>query len=407
MEIRDAKNKVIRIKKMDIAAFVDSCRICMLRNSNMSGIFETESEHIIQEILFCTGITLKKEDGFPTKICTQCLKNLTVAYKFKTSCILADKTFRKLVIDTDIKAEVPEITDEEFDVHMEYEDEFEEKVKEEVDWEPVLTHNVRRKERLKKKEAAQSVLEKQPPKRVGRPKSATAAPRPLKKYKFKKLHCEPCNIKFTNKQQCDDHKKALHKDSNHWVCEICGKMFVHRASHYTHVKSHLPPQFACDQCDYKTSHKHDLVKHIRIHTGIKMYQCEYCTASYYTSSNLTMHTRRNHMKQRPFECSICRRTFFDRTKLNRHIDTHNDIKRFECEVCHACFTRRCYWKKHLLRQHDIVTPPQRPGRQKTNAVVGEELMEKVNLVIRPRDTVGDCLGDKSNVIDEYVIERVD
>lgn len=64
-----------------------------------------------------------------------------------------------------------------------------------------------------------SVL-KQPRKRVGRPKSATAAPRPLKKYKFKKLHCEPCDINFSNKQQCNDHKKAVHKDSNHWVCEV-------------------------------------------------------------------------------------------------------------------------------------------------------------------------------------------
>lgn len=57
MEVDDAKNSIIRIKKM---AFVDSCRICMLRNSNMSGIFESESEHIIKEILFCTGITVSR-----------------------------------------------------------------------------------------------------------------------------------------------------------------------------------------------------------------------------------------------------------------------------------------------------------------------------------------------------------
>lgn len=71
---------------------------------------------------------LKQEDGFPTKICTQCLKNLTIAYNFKTSCILADKTFRKLVIETDIKAEEPEITVREFEANTEYEDDFNETV---------------------------------------------------------------------------------------------------------------------------------------------------------------------------------------------------------------------------------------------------------------------------------------
>ncbi|XP_075989495.1 uncharacterized protein LOC142985292 isoform X2 [Anticarsia gemmatalis] len=377
MEVVDATSGVVHVKKIDLSTIMNSCRICMARNVNMTSIFGPNSENIIEEILYCTGVCIKKEDGLPSKICITCLTNLSIAFKFKTSCTLADETFRKLIVE-EIKEEgikTESIKDEEQETDVEYETVIEYDI---VDSEGEIKDV---EVKLDTTEELQTIPKKtnkcipEPTKR-GRPKAGSKRTIRLKKFKFKKLYCEACDIKFDNKQQCDEHKKAKHKDSDTWVCEICGKLFLHRASHYTHIKSHLPPKYACEQCDYKTWHKYDLVKHIRIHTGVKMYQCEYCTSSYYTSSNLTGHIRRNHMKERPFECHLCRSTFFDRTKLNRHIDSHNEIKRFECEVCHACFTRRCYWKKHLLRQHDIVTPPQRPGRQKVNALVGEHLINK-------------------------------
>lgn len=399
MNEQEATSGMPRLKEIDLSTLLGSCRICMARNINMSAIFDTDSVHIIEEILFCTGVTLTQEDGLPTKICTQCLKDLSVAYKFKTSCLLADETFRKLIVEANIKTEALDASDD-FEEVIGYEDELvdvDKKVKSEPKTKPIS--NVQNGRTLRVSRIIKSTESKKV-RRIGRPKNPNAPPRRLKKYKFKKLHCESCDIKFDNKQQCEEHKKDKHKESAHWVCEICGKLFVHRASHYSHIKSHMPPKYACDQCDYKTWHKYDLVKHIRIHTGVKMYQCEYCTASYYTSSNLTGHIRRNHMKQRPFQCHLCRMTFFDRTKLNRHVDSHNEIKRFECEVCHSCFTRRCYWKKHLQRQHDIITPPKRPGRQKTNAVIGVDLLEKTIPSVTPA-------VKNFDVLTEYLVMKTD
>ncbi|KAJ8703960.1 hypothetical protein PYW07_013254 [Mythimna separata] len=358
---------------------MDSCRVCMAQSLNMSCIFDAERENIIEEIQFCTGITIKQESGLPSQICEICLNNLSVAYKFKTSCLVADETFRKLVVTPVIKAE-EEVIEYEYESLIDCKDENDDDYKEVK--EELLEATV---EKDGEKSGHDKVkVSNTPPK--GRPRKSAGSlkgPRKLKQFKFKRLWCEPCGMKFDTKEESDEHKRKVHIET--WVCEVCGKMFVHRASHYTHVKSHQPPKYACDQCDYKTWHKYDLVKHIRIHTGLKMYQCEYCTASYYTSSNLTSHIRRLHMNEKPHDCNICHRTFFDRTKLNRHLDSHLEIKRFECDVCHACFTRRCYWKKHLLRQHDIVTPPQRPGRQKSNLVIGEYLGE----------------GEKQDTIAEY------
>ncbi|XP_026744239.1 zinc finger protein 22-like isoform X2 [Trichoplusia ni] len=400
-------------KSQEITSLVEYCRVCTTRSKNMSYLFGPGKKNIVDKIYYCTGVRLKNERDLPTHICPVCLTHLTIACKFKTSCLEADGAFRSLVINTEIKIKEWRLildgfdddilVKQEFDVDLESDDDREETIlpsnedglEEILDQSEILDESAVT-ESEKDTVAVNGVdgVEKSnaiglkkdgisTPLVRGRPKK-TDSPRRLRKYKFKKLWCEPCNIKFDTKEQSAAHKREQHKDSETWVCEVCGKMFVHRASHYTHVKSHQPPQYACDTCDYKTWHKYDLVKHIRIHTGHKMYQCEYCTASYYTSSNLRSHIRRNHMHQRPHECNICRRTFFDRTKLNRHVDSHLEIKRFECEVCHACFTRRCYWKKHLLRQHDVITPPQRPGRQKINLVIGEYLVQS------KQDELGMC-----------------
>lgn len=52
---------------------------------------------------------LQNEDGFPTCICKLCLRNLTIAHKFKTKCIHSDETFHKLLT---VKAEVQSDTDD-------------------------------------------------------------------------------------------------------------------------------------------------------------------------------------------------------------------------------------------------------------------------------------------------------
>ena len=39
-------------------SLMDSCRVCMAQSLNMTCIFDAEKENIIEEIEFCTGITV-------------------------------------------------------------------------------------------------------------------------------------------------------------------------------------------------------------------------------------------------------------------------------------------------------------------------------------------------------------
>ncbi|XP_013134233.1 PREDICTED: zinc finger protein Aiolos-like isoform X2 [Papilio polytes] len=302
---------------------MDSCRVCMDEKADLSDIFTSD---IADKIFFCTGIQITKDDGLPSQICDVCFNNLSIAYNFKTQCLLTERTLKNINID--IKYDVTEEsgnTDEgvgnDFDLKEE-----ESEVDVHIKVEPVDNRRSTRIKLMKIESITENEVTKVRKKRG--PYKKTGQTR-LSKFKYRKLFCEPCGLKFMDKEESDKHKKEIHKGES-FICEVIWYYCV----------------------------------------GVKLYQCKHCTASYHASSNLTSHIRRCHTRERRHACHLCDRAFYDRTKLNRHIDSHNDIKRFECDICHACFSRRCYWKKHLQRQHGVVVPPQRPGRQKTNRQVG-------------------------------------
>ena len=62
------------------------------------------------------------------------------------------------------------------------------------------------------------------------------------------------------------------------TCEHCGKIFAdhHRLkSHVDRLHLHVYNHF-CDQCDYKSYEKKDLVMHREMHTGQTRWKCEVC-----------------------------------------------------------------------------------------------------------------------------------
>ncbi|KAI8377783.1 uncharacterized protein BYT42DRAFT_496899 [Radiomyces spectabilis] len=53
--------------------------------------------------------------------------------------------------------------------------------------------------------------------------------------------------------------------------------------------SHKP--FICHLCDRPFSRKHDLHRHVRVHTGAKPYQCPCCQKSFGRTDALKRHLR--------------------------------------------------------------------------------------------------------------------
>ncbi|XP_045457124.1 zinc finger protein 39-like [Melitaea cinxia] len=367
---------------MDNLDLIEICRVCLSHGINMNYLFKYNNNKVIDKIEFCSGVQLKEEKGLPNLICKNCLNKLSIAYKFKTMCIVSEEVLHQIILKR-IKVETPDDTptkEKSFTVD-DYgaEDKVDSQELNEIKCEDgdqdgifpeELNSNIHlevrsRWQKLKVPEReVKSKPENTKPSICGQDKKT--GPRRLKKFKFARLKCELCNIKFTNRKESDDHKKEMHSEKFNWICEVCGKRFLSRSSHCTHARSHRPRRLACAHCDYRCVTKSDLEKHLRTHSGIKKFKCVSCSAGFHASSNLREHERRIHSTAvRRFACQLCPKRFHDRTKLNRHIDTHNDCKRFKCEHCLTCFSRRCNWKKHLEKQHSVLVPPQRPGRRPT------------------------------------------
>lgn len=378
--------------KIQLLSIEKSCRICITSSYEMSNIFNEKHPEILEKIEFCTGILLKPEDGLPAHICGMCSKNLTVAFDFKTKCIFSDKILRKLC--TAVKEEHNCISE------IDYEDDNNDfftnnnatKSKSsnncEVDVAIVKTEcvdaqndfkkinlktfkckTVRRKKKKKSILRNREVIKK---KKVVEESAEALEPKPPIEFP-----CAICDLNFDNKKSLVAHRKEKHSSKDGLICEICGKLFP-RASYSTHLRTHRTPNYKCDHCDYGTVYKSDLVKHVQRHCGnTKTYKCDSCTCSYYTCSSLYAHRRLVHQGERRFPCTHCEKRFNDRSKLQRHIDTHFGVKRYECEICHSCYTRRCYWKRHLLKQHNIETPRMKPGRQRAGTLPGDHQSKRL------------------------------
>ncbi|XP_068211593.1 zinc finger and BTB domain-containing protein 7A-like isoform X14 [Palaemon carinicauda] len=76
--------------------------------------------------------------------------------------------------------------------------------------------------------------------------------------------------------------------------------------------------YQCQYCSYVNTHKTNLLRHLRIHTGEKPYSCPYCSAQFAQKGNLNNHVR-THTGEKPHTCTVCHRSFARNTHLKYHV----------------------------------------------------------------------------------------
>ncbi|GAB6026304.1 hypothetical protein CHUAL_012510 [Chamberlinius hualienensis] len=81
--------------------------------------------------------------------------------------------------------------------------------------------------------------------------------------------------------------------------------------------------YACpiENCDRRFCRSDELSRHIRIHTGLKPFQCRICFRSFSRSDHLTTHVR-THTGEKPFSCDACGRKFARSDEKKRHAKVH-------------------------------------------------------------------------------------
>ena len=91
--------------------------------------------------------------------------------------------------------------------------------------------------------------------------------REVHEMKDKKVECDMCDYKCTQKGYLKKHKEVVHFKTKKAKCEICYKEFTQKYQLQRHMKvmhtdiEDTDKPFACDQCHFRTMYKRNLKQH--------------------------------------------------------------------------------------------------------------------------------------------------
>ncbi|XP_069511441.1 zinc finger protein 569-like isoform X2 [Ambystoma mexicanum] len=109
--------------------------------------------------------------------------------------------------------------------------------------------------------------------------------------------------------------------------------------------------YSCTECGKDFGKKEDLIRHKRIHMGVRPYQCTECDKSFRRKDTLFVH-KRTHTGERPYHCAMCEKSFNQVGALNRHKRTHLGYRPYQCHQCEKSFSQNGTLIAHQKTHND-------------------------------------------------------
>lgn len=103
--------------------------------------------------------------------------------------------------------------------------------------------------------------------------------------------------------------------------------------------------FNCTICEKSFKRRSSLATHKFIHTDLKPHVCVECNKRFLRKSDLKKHGLM-HSGKKPYECEKCGRRFSQSSNMLTHLRRHMGIRPFECKICARSFFRKVDLKRH-------------------------------------------------------------
>lgn len=168
--------------------------------------------------------------------------------------------------------------------------------------------------------------------------------------------CGYCGETLHSLASLNFHTSLKHMSTDRYKCSQCGLGFHTRGLLLKHQGSaHRAKVFKCGHCDELFINEYLRRRHeIRNHGG--GHQCKYCCVTFMTHYKKTCHVKRMHLMEKNEKCSICDKTFYNKTRLKLHMAVHIGKGGFACHYCEKRFS----WKKGLVCHMKVHTDEASP-----------------------------------------------
>ncbi|KAF4520623.1 hypothetical protein B566_EDAN007488 [Ephemera danica] len=179
--------------------------------------------------------------------------------------------------------------------------------------------------------------------------------------------CADCSGKYASKSDF-----AKHKCGGNFACDVCsakcmtgGALKVHQKQHdrealESKMNSACTETSECKTCGAKVGNNMAEAHQLSHVSGLKIFQCKLCPASYLSVRKLNDHISKSHGKSKAYSCDICSKTFKTISYLKSHMELHKADKKYKCTYC-----EKLYHRKQDKLKHEYVHTGEKPAECNT------------------------------------------
>uniref|UniRef100_A0A8C4R0R6 C2H2-type domain-containing protein n=1 Tax=Eptatretus burgeri TaxID=7764 RepID=A0A8C4R0R6_EPTBU len=179
------------------------------------------------------------------------------------------------------------------------------------------------------------------------------------------FRCTVCGVAFSCLSELRRHV-VLHGAEREYHCPHC----THRSSNSSDLKRHIVSihtrnfPHRCQVCDKGFHRPSELTKHMGTHRGRRSHNCRHCDFHSTDPFALSRHVLSSHTHELPHQCRRCKKSFKLQTELKKHMKYHSGKKVYQCEFCDYHTMDASGYKRHVISMHTKDYPHRCPVCEK-------------------------------------------